>query len=550
MHVRCHPTIMPPIFVLGVLLATALLCGCPDNQHSPLGANLDGVSDWSTDWPFTDAFKTARPWISGEAHVWEDGRPLDLDDQGWVRSLQLGQVARTLLFRQAPRYPAGQYHVFYEGDGVLGYRFAARKIPELSVPGHDVLDVDPARDGGINIEIYQTNPANYLRNIRVIMPGGVMADSAFTWVEDPGQLPQGMAKWLHEVYESQPFHPVFLDRIRRYKTLRFMDWMATNWSPVSAWADHAHPGDATYATARGVPVEVMCLLANTINADPWFTIPHLATDEFVSNFAAVVRDQLRPGLKAHIEYSNEVWNGGFGQGQYCQQRGLALGLSTVPFEAGQRYYAQRSVEIFQIFANVMGGTSRLVRVVSSQAANTGVSPMILGWKDTHAYTDALAIAPYFGYELGLTGNVARVEQMTLDDLFAELETVSLPQAYQWMNAQAAVARQYGVTLLAYEGGQHLVGVNEVRENATLNALFDAANRDPRMGPLYGQYLREWRKHSEGVFCHFSHCGAWSKFGRWGGLEYMTQPISESPKHQAILNFISAVQEEAVRRAAG
>ena len=549
MNKRCHPRFSSFIFAFGLIIASFLLFGCPDNQYSPVGSNLDGVSDWSTDWPFTDAFKTARPWISGELYVWDDGRALDLDDRGWVRSLLPGQVARTLLFRQAPNYPAGQYHVFYEGTGVIGYRFAAQKLDALSTPGHDVLDVDPLREGGINIEIYETDPSDYIRNIHVIMPGGVLVSDAFSYIEDPGTVAQGQAKWLYEVYETHPFHPLFLNRIRRYKTLRFMDWMNTNWSPIAEWADHAHPADASYALGRGVPVEVMCALANTVDADPWFNIPHLATDDFVTQFATVVRDRLKPELKAHVEYSNEVWNGGFGQAQYCQEQGLARALSDIPFEANQRYYSQRAVEIFQIFADVMGGTSRLVRVMSSQAANTGVSPMVLGWQDAYKYVDALAIAPYFGYELGLAGNVERVEQMTLDDLFAELENVSLPQCYQWMTAQAAVAEQYGVELVAYEGGQHLVGVNNVRENATLNALFDAANRDPRMGALYAQYFREWRKHTKGVFCHFSHCGAWSKYGRWGSLEYMTQPTSEAPKHQAILDFISEVQEAEVRSAA-
>ncbi|MGB5194913.1 MAG: hypothetical protein WBN70_18150, partial [Polyangiales bacterium] len=58
---------------------------------------MAGVVDYSTDMPFVDLFKSSRPWISGSDEKWDDGRPLDLDEYGWVRSLKPGQVARTLM---------------------------------------------------------------------------------------------------------------------------------------------------------------------------------------------------------------------------------------------------------------------------------------------------------------------------------------------------------------------------------------------------------------------------------------------------------------------
>ncbi|MGB5683566.1 MAG: hypothetical protein WBM47_17095, partial [Polyangiales bacterium] len=67
------------------------------NRTSAIGSNLAGVVDYSTDMPFVDLFKSSRPWISGSDEKWDDGRPLDLDEYGWVRSLKPGQVARTLM---------------------------------------------------------------------------------------------------------------------------------------------------------------------------------------------------------------------------------------------------------------------------------------------------------------------------------------------------------------------------------------------------------------------------------------------------------------------
>ncbi len=53
----------------------------------PIGTNVSGLDDWSVEFTFVDVFKQSRPWLSGSATVWEDQRPLDLDEHGWVRSL-------------------------------------------------------------------------------------------------------------------------------------------------------------------------------------------------------------------------------------------------------------------------------------------------------------------------------------------------------------------------------------------------------------------------------------------------------------------------------
>jgi hypothetical protein len=37
----------------------------PINQDSPLGTNLNGIADWSTELAFVDGFKMSRAWISG-----------------------------------------------------------------------------------------------------------------------------------------------------------------------------------------------------------------------------------------------------------------------------------------------------------------------------------------------------------------------------------------------------------------------------------------------------------------------------------------------------
>ena len=65
----------------------------PVNARSALGTNLSDISDWSREWCFVDAFKASRAWISGSVDgTWDDGRALDMDENGWVRSLLDGQT--------------------------------------------------------------------------------------------------------------------------------------------------------------------------------------------------------------------------------------------------------------------------------------------------------------------------------------------------------------------------------------------------------------------------------------------------------------------------
>jgi len=557
-HSRVFRAVLSPI-ILATIAATlagcpedqnspnaaiaATLVGYPKNQNSPLGSNLGEVRYYTPNWPFINIFKTANAWISGSGSTWNDGQTLDLDENGWVRSLRPGQIARTLMLRITPVYPAGKYHVLYDGEGTIRYDFAATKDEAASVPGHHVINVVPSTNG-IALFITSTNPANYIRNIRVTMPGGVSKKDPLKYIADPESVPSSQVIEFWRCDGTRVFHPQFLKRLDQYRTLRFMDWMHTNYSPVQSWSDRAKPADARYSSTAGVPVEVMCALANQLSANPWFCIPHMADDDFVAQFATIVRDQLNPTLKVHIEYTNEVWNGGFSQSPYCRDMGLALGLDTNESRARVYYYSKRSVEIFQIFEEVFGGTDRLVRVMGSQAANLGVSENALSYNDAYLYTDALAIAPYFGGYLGSATTQDAVAAMSVDAFMNELATVALPQAIGWMSMQANLAAKYGVQLIAYEGGQHLVGGGTARDNATLNALFDAANRDPRMGTIYTDYFTAWTTITDGVFVHFTECGSFTRYGRWGTLEYLTQNTSNAPKFAAIQAFIDTAKAAA------
>lgn len=477
-----------------------------------IGMNLSGVVDWATEWPLVDIFKSSRSWVKLDWQSAADDAAYRFDARG-NPLLKPGQAVQTLMVREiGGHYPAGVYVITYRGKGKIALPPSDAKQVIRTLPGRIEVQVEPG-DGGIILQITESAPNDPLRDIHVWMPGFENAKS--------------------------PFHPLFLERLKPFRTLRFMDWQQTNNSPVKRWAERARLTDARYATAKGVPPELLIDLANTLNANPWFCMPHEADADFVRNFALLVKQRLKPNLKVYIEYSNEVWNSQFAQARYALQQGKQRNLGPSDFESQLRYYSQRSVEVFKIWEAVFGARSkeRLVRVMASQSANPWVSEQVLGWKNAAQHVDALAIAPYFGNDFGSPQTQDAVTKMSMGQLMDALDKEIGGKNREWIQQQVAVARKHRVRLVAYEGGQHLVGVAGAENNQPLTDLFIAANRHPRMYDLYQKHLGIWFQSGGDLYMAFSNVAKPSKWGSWGALEYQDQPGSAAPKYRALVDYL-------------
>jgi hypothetical protein len=265
-------------------------------------------------------------------------------------------------------------------------------------------------------------------------------------------------------------------------------------------------------------------------------MPHQATDDYVRRFAEMVKQQLKPGLKVYIEYSNECWNGIFEQARYCKQKGKELGLSDNDYQAQLRYYSRRAVEIFKIWEEVFGGKDRLVRVLAAQSANPWTSEQVMDFEDAYTHADTLGIAPYFGYALGDPKTQDNVAKMTVEQVLNACEEY-IKKEKETIARQAELAKKRGLRLVAYEGGQHLVGHGGAENNKQLEELFHAANRHPQMKQIYLEYLSAWKQGGGTLMVIFSSTGNYSKWGSWGLMEYHGQPINETPKYQAVIEFL-------------
>jgi hypothetical protein len=512
-----------------------------------IGTNLNGVADWSTQQPFLDAFKSARPWItqcnSGEPGCkggWstDEFDQLNLDANGWVKSLpapadppEYTRVSTLLLRELNGLYPGGKYVVLYTGEGKLEYAFDARKDEAASKPGREVIIVTPSQQG-IQLSVTATDPrktGNYIRDIHVV--------------------PEASEK----TFQTQVFNPIFLERVKKFKTFRFMDWQQTNGSGQIAWDKRPRLTNATYAT--GVPVELMLDLANRMAIDPWFNMPHQATDDYMTQFAKLVRSRLNADRKVYVEYSNEVWNWQFAQAHFA----LAQGKERWSQEGDvfAQWYGMRTAQMSDIWKQAFGQQrDRVVSVMATQTAWRGLEnpaldcPLWVAEGNQPCYQhgiDALAIAGYFGGNLGQGDSQAIVEAWSREGEAGFKKAIEQLQQGRLIPTDGfddtlkgvadsfryykTVAQERGLQLVAYEGGQHLVSAN----NEKLTEFFMALNRRPEMRGLYTQLLETWRAAGGSLFMNFSDIGTASKWGSWGALEYVGQ--GRSPKYDALMEFI-------------
>ena len=512
--------------VLGILFASLLMLAAPPvsaqsrarrttvNRSRPqaqaqLGINLAGPVDWNTEQFLVDVFRLSRRWISQrDGASWGKGPELQLDEHGWVTKLEPNCRADAMICTiRGGHFPGGRYTVLYEGEGKVSAHLGARVVKEA--PGRLEIDVDSGK-GGFALRLLEVNPRNYVRNIHVIMPG-------------------------HEqTWQAEPWRPDFLQRWQGFACLRFMDFMHTNNSSVKTWDERPKVDDATW-TPHGLPVEMLCDLANRLDADPWFCMPHQADDDYIRNFAKQAKELLDPKRKIYVEYSNEVWNGIFSQNRYAGEKGQELGFADKPWEAAWKYTGYRSKQIFAIWEQVFGGTDRLVRVLATQSANPYVTKQVIGFQDAWKSADAVGIAPYFGWNVK-RDQADEVVRGGLDGVLKHLKEVSLPKEFKAMQQQKEIADAAGLQLVCYEAGQHLVGVGGGENNKELTELFQQANRHPSMGELYKQYLDGWAKGDGGLCCIFSSVGAWSKHGSWGLMEYTDDDPRQFPKYMAVFEW--------------
>ncbi|SDF31460.1 calcium-binding protein [Limimaricola pyoseonensis] len=525
--------------LLRLLALLALMVCAPAARAEPmLGFNLAGIADWSTQQPFLDLMKTARPWIGHRPGQW-GGMEHDAlragghVDRRAVRSIPDGvERIGTLILTDMPeaaRSLAGRYVLRHAGRGRVSVGGRAEAVSRA--PNEIRFDYAPG-PGGVEIFVEATDPAAPVRDITVVR-------------EDRLDLFEAGAL----------FNPDWTARIAPMRLLRFMDWMDTNGATQVRWSGRPRMDDQSWS--EGVPLEAMIRLANETGADPWFTLPHMADDDYVARFAAMVRDGLDPRLKAHAEWSNEVWNFRFAQARWAESRAKALWGAAPGGDGWMQAAGLRAAEVAEIWAQVFGAAAerRLVRVIAVHTGWPGLEQPLLeaplavarGARPPHESFDAYAVSGYVGHGLATQEKVpdllrliseGQAEAHLAAGLRADLEDLS---QRLWPH-HAGVARRHGLDLVMYEGGGHLAGQGTATGEEAITGLLARYSYTLEMADLLEELHLAWRAAGGGVFTAYLDVARPSRWGSWGALRHLDD---DTPRWQALLRA-AAMQGEGGR----
>ncbi len=476
------------------------------------------VSSWlgtniSADLPRVDVTYQLSPFNTAAAELDANGYPVA--GASGTSSTDIGYIL-----------PSGTFEISYQGSGTL----AVSGIGKLGTA-------------------WQTVNGEQRNTVQITGTPGAFGNSLTLAITNgAGQTVQG----IHVYYpgfdydSTATFLPPFISLLAPFRAMRFMDWESTNKSTLANWSDRpaaAHFGQSTF----GEPYEHIAELVNETGKDAWITIPELATTDFITQFAEFMAGHLdfsrieaaraqagfTTPFQLIVENSNETWNQGFTayatflaaanansaryDGKYSGTYGPSWMSGTSDLMKVAQYEADRLVQIGNAFRTAFGGVgkaSAVAPVLSGWAlgavySDEGLQFIQSNYGDPKGYVSYVAQAPYFATADDTTTD-------SLDDLFPALETNIAGMTGTFQDF-AKLGAQYGIGIVAYEGGQSLSGT-------TNQPVKHLAQHDERMYEAYKAYLALWEKNfGASLFMHFSLAGDPGlpeniyQYGFWGSI---------------------------------
>jgi hypothetical protein len=568
------------------------------NRDSAVGVNLRRNYRFNSALPWVNAMKMSEIWRetpAGGGACTQTNQTYggSLDANGYPQEIGSRVCAHTRVFAsyEQSRYPLGEWVFRFDGDGDFEVRGVASGLQVSGQRG--TFDVG-TQGGSLYLGITDLDPADPPSDIRLYPPGGMCAANT--------SAPYDFEPWSYcsnarcaggSCAEAEPcggarphcidledaaeqggavFHPLWLKRMRHYRTFRFMDWLHTNHSRIVNFSDYTpedyysyeysnhQPREGGGTNPGQVPPAVAAKLCNVLNAECYFTVPHQATDNTIRQLVTVIRNNVASHLPVYLEYSNEVWNGIFAQNQWVVDAADALPDSVFDgtncqtsgrTTCADSYVGMRTFQMCEIAQEIFderGQGDRLTCVLGRQgsdAAKTGRSldcPRWLQAPGGNCYSqsdiDAIAIAPYFGdpTDCSEAGSVSELVTRMEEDIAAEYSLASAPRSF--MTNQFAELEERGLDwpLLSYEGGSHA--------SESSSAVCAAAVTDSRVRDVYMTALDAWKDHADLAgrnirqYIQFDSISPYDSNlfgarGSWHG------PTSDWPKEAGLLDWAAA-----------
>jgi hypothetical protein len=531
------------VLVLLSLLAFGAMttkASAQSDYANKIGVDLDGLGDGNRAKTLIDLGKTARGWeIIGAKKM------TTLDEHGWPTT-----DASSVFFDVRPFgtwAPPVDDPDNFQPDWSGTYK--------LSFQGQATLDF--VEDTTSQVQNQKYDPATNITTADIVVPKGTgLLCIAFKDTKRTANDPAGNG--ITQVHLIRPgyspdtkalFTDEFLQAIKPFAVLRFMDWLQTNHNPgfygdsghhALEWADRHVPDDATQAdfgNKYGVAWEYVIELAKASGKDIWINIPVAATDDYVKNLAQLLKQGLPPTTNIYIEHSNEVWNFSFPQYLYNKMAAadevkaggsiLNKDGETNPEVWTHRRHAKRLIEIGNIFRDTFGSAdaARIRPVYASWVISAKPHyEDVLEWVDKaygppKDYFYALAGAAYFDVSKApKDADVPALLRAMRDSSDAHVKD---------RLALQEIADHYGLKNFQYEIGPDVGGG---KTDNIANRI--ESNRDPGMKDLILHDAKDnWFSHGGDLYMYFSFCGPSSRHGAWGLSEDIAN--LNTPKWQAI-----------------
>lgn len=491
--------------------------------RSLLSTNIPDVTYYRHPVHFLDLVKQAPDWGYG------GGESIPLRSDGFPTAVTAGSGVYAGF--QATLPASGQFVAAFDGTGTLAVDFGGSVVSNTS--NRYVLNLTGDSDGRVGILITSSSSGNPVRNLRVVPIA------------------------YESTYASVVYHQRFMELIAPFQVLRFMDFHKINnvgepYNDSTDWSTRIPLNYALQGTRKGPAIEHAIDICNANQSDLWLCIPSLATTNWIDGCAALVAGRLNAGRKLYFEFSNEVWNDAFQNGNDIHARGISAGLGAGlggdTYDARFGFQAMMGRYARAAFIAAGMSASRVKHVLATQTGFDDRINILRDWQFNNGiYTDGqrayqhadyIATAPYIGVE---RGEASETNTDSVTTIISKLQSTDTPPVLADVVRNKAQATARGLGFCMYEGGQHLY--NSDFGNTSIQNKLDAVNRHTNMYGCMANYLSGIGAQYNGPMCIYTLCGPYGQYGRWGWMENMNQVIGatprQCPKMDAALDWIAA-----------
>ncbi|MEY4904872.1 MAG: hypothetical protein RLZZ292_2687 [Bacteroidota bacterium] len=421
--------------------------------------NLSATHYWSAEVPFANLMLQASPWISGNSdYVLGDANTklidkMTFDGNGYpteipqtIAGIAKAQTVRTVLaWDNYGILPHGKYTLRYEGEGEVEL-FGLDTITILKKeaglvefdlkPLRQILWKEPAHFGGsLGLIIRKSLKNNRIRNIRVLLPNVKETDATY------------------------PFNPFFVEKMRPFKAIRFMNWTAAFWSAERTWSDYRPSTyytqsnlDWSATTNRSVSYEYMVQLCNLLKSDLWLNMPYGVDSNYVYQVSKLVKNTLNSKQKIYLELGNEAWN--YGEAYSKQYNYIKDNVPPILLNKDHQYrYAYHANRLFKAFESYAPTNApKTLRVLAGQQADETVLQRSM---------EGFSFLNVAGqYDIGSVSDYSFTEASDLSALSAQSTVADVAKIARKSKAKSLAALQKnndilgaaGKKMILYEGG--------------------------------------------------------------------------------------------------